>query len=436
MGTKAVNVLPYNDAAIASARVAEGEKAKEYKIEGVPGLTLIVAKSGTATFYVRYQVGKGAGKKFRREQVGRHPLIKLKDAKAKAVELMTAVEKGGDPYAESEAKAQEAASAAKARASALTLQKLFELRKAGAEGGAVRTLDSYEQLLKKDVFPTLGAMPADDIAPESIAEVLEAIEARSKHSAHRVRSALGSTYRWGLKRRKVKSNPVKDLGFIYRGERRVVTVSDDELTRLWEAFDHPDLHATEPMRLILKLALLTGQRNSEVAGTEKSELRLDGPNPRLTIPARRMKRKTEDQLVPLSAQAVDLFKRAVELSGDATHVFPGAATGRNEGYTRRQGHISQGAVSRTMARARELAGLEGVRLHDLRKVLTTWLSEQLEHPAVLDRILHHARAGVTGTHYDMSTLEGPIRVALQRWANHVWAVTGQAGGNIVAMKRA
>jgi hypothetical protein len=34
------------------------------------------------------------------------------------------------------------------------------------------------------------------------------------------------------------------------------------------------------MCIILKLAMLTGQRNSEVAGAERSELRLEGPNPR------------------------------------------------------------------------------------------------------------------------------------------------------------
>jgi hypothetical protein len=35
---------------------------------------------------------------------------------------------------------------------------------------------------------------------------------------------------------------------------------------------------------------------------------------------------------------------------------------------------------------------------------------------VCDLILHHARKGVTASHYDFSTLEGPVRKALQDWA--------------------
>ena len=39
-----------------------------------------------------------------------------------------------------------------------------------------------------------------------------------------------------------------------------------------------------PMRIIIKLALLTGQRRAEFAGAMKSELRLDGAAPTWVIP--------------------------------------------------------------------------------------------------------------------------------------------------------
>jgi integrase len=58
------------------------------------------------------------------------------------------------------------------------------------------------------------------------------------------------------------------------------------------------------MRIILKLAVLTGQRESEVAGALASELHLDTANPRWRIPSERMKRKNREQIVPLSTQAV------------------------------------------------------------------------------------------------------------------------------------
>ena len=51
---------------------------------------------------------------------------------------------------------------------------------------------------------------------------------------------------------------------------RRITLNDKELARLWKAIDSPEFGATEPMRIILKIAALTGQRNNEVAGTSKA----------------------------------------------------------------------------------------------------------------------------------------------------------------------
>ena len=39
---------------------------------------------------------------------------------------------------------------------------------------------------------------------------------------------------------------------------------------------------------------------------------------------------------------------------------------------------------------------------------------------IVDLILHHARVGVTATHYDFSNKLPAVRVALQSWADHVW----------------
>jgi hypothetical protein len=75
---------------------------------------------------------------------------------------------------------------------------------------------------------------------------------------------------------------------------------------------------------------------------------------------------------------------------------------------------------------------------ETRMSVTTWLREErLVSSDVCDLILHHARKGVTASHYDFSTLEGPVRKALQDWADYVGSIAGQAdGGNVVQMKRA
>ena len=73
-----------------------------------------------------------------------------------------------------------------------------------------------------------------------------------------------------------------------------------------------------------------------------------------------------------------------------------------------------------MMRLREVARVKDARVHDFRKAITTWLREnQIATPDVCDLILHHARNGVTGSHYDFAVLEGPVRKALAAWAEHV-----------------
>ena len=85
---------------------------------------------------------------------------------------------------------------------------------------------------------------------------------------------------------------------------------------------------------------------------------------------------------------------------------------------------------------REIAELNDLHNHDWRKAVVSWLNERGTRHDVLDRILHHAPRGVTGTFYDFSTLEGPMREAMQRWSDHVWSVTGQSVGenNVVKLK--
>src|SRR5206468_1739223 len=149
-----------------------------------------------------------------------------------------------------------------------------------------------------------------DITPEELAGVLEPIAGKGKHhTAHKARSALGSTYRWGQRqwkdsKRLVSINPVTTIGFTHQSKRRKRVLSDVELGRLWRATEIAE-NVTLPMCQLIQLAILTGQRNSEVAGMERAELKsLESATPRWDIPAHRMKRKSDDQHVPLSKQAV------------------------------------------------------------------------------------------------------------------------------------
>lgn len=413
------------EAWVRKALVEAKDKGKrlEEAIEGRAGLFVAVEPTGKTFWLGRYQLGKGANRVRKRTSLGRYGQggLTLADATEALAALTSAAAKGVDSLTEQKTKA---------KSDGLTLRKMFEERKAKDGGTAARTLQDYEDALSRFVFPStigkgnraFGDTPASEITSQEFASLLMEMEDASKHRAHKIRSALGSTYSWAQRRRLVIDNPLKGLAFTHQSERRKRVLTDDELGRLWNASQNFE-GVYGATRFIIQLAMLTGQRNSEVAGMEVAELKgLDTATPRWDIPARRMKRKTDDQYVPLSKQAARIVQEALE-GADKTHVFPGTTHGRRHERDWQSLYISQDTVSHAFGRVSKSAKVKNIRLHDMRKCITSWLAEHGHAtPEVLDAILHHGRKGVTGTHYNFALYEGQVRKALQLWADHVEAV--------------
>jgi integrase len=430
------NMLAYNMQAVKAAKT-KGGKQTEYHIEGVKGLTLTVYTSGDAAFYVRYNFREtpGGPRQYRRELIGSRDLIDLAYAKVKALELMTGVAKNEDPVGKDAA-----------LRAGITLRDLFDARLKKGKPLAANTHSQYRKIMDADILPKLGDMPAAAITADQFVAVLSDIEDRSKHIAHAARSALGSTYRWALQRRVVKVNPVAGLGFIVTPKPRKRLLSNAELRKMWTGLETPGSNISPNMARMMKLCLLTGQRRAEVMGARIDELTdLDGPAPIWKLPADRMKRKKHDQYVPLSVQAAALFRAAIASRPDAimvqggdAYVFPADLTRVRIGKKPKTPSMSPESASKAMRRLRDEVGITDATLHDMRKVITTWLSETGTQGPILDRILHHAGNGVTATTYDHSMQVDPLRIAYQRWSDNVWAVTGQAvaGENVVSLRPA
>ena len=417
------NTVVANDLAVTKILKTKVDKQTEWKVLGVPGLSIIVSPSGRASYQVRCMAGSGVRRKQVRRMVGQAAgphAIKFSAAKSKALDL-TSSAKG----------------AKEATQDKTTLRDLFDQFEENDRERSIRTMSDYREALERDVFGELGKVPVVEITAKDIARVLMVVEKRSRNAAHKCRAALGSLYKWAKLRLLVDENPTVGMGFTHKNPKRKLTFGDAELGKLWSAIDSDEFTATGPMRLVLKLAILTGQRNTEVCGALKSELRLDVANPRWIIGGERMKRKDENQNVYLSAQAAELFKRAAELSSDQTFVFPGATQGRRKGEWR-QPHIAQESVSRAMASLCRVAGVENVHLHDMRKAITSWLGERGERPDILDMILHHGSKNVTKTHYNFSTMEKWLREAWQAWADHLLEVAerGVGASNVLKLERA
>lgn len=442
MARAARNKVAAQDRAIAATLKKEAERQAtlgdrrqvEWKVDGVPGLSLMLMKSGEASYHLRFMAGEGVRRKQQRKSIGSaNGPSSIGLARARALALAVATD--GPAVLGIDTSSGDLRP---------TLQKVFDQfeawNKKPGNGDAIspRTLADYRDQMERDVFPALGKVPISEIKKKDVVALLSRVEARSSNAAHKARAALGSLYRWAAKRDIVAENFMLGMGFTHKNKPRDRVPTDDEIKRLWAAIDSPELSVTPSMRLVLKLAILTGQRNSEVAGAKKSELQI-GPkvaNPHWQIPKERMKRKDRDQYVFLSTQAVELFEEAMALAGDNPYVFP-AKDNRSK-------HLAQDSVSHAFAKVRDLAGIKNMTLHDMRKAITTWLGNRGERGDVLDRIQHHHsghatgnRSSVTESHYNFSIMAEPLRVAWQKWADHVEAVVscqGGKAGKVVALR--
>lgn len=418
-----------NTLAIEKALRAIGTPAAQVElvVEGARGLCLVVKPSGTVSWLVRYQIGKGKQRVRRASALGRYGDggLSLADAREAAEAYWKDAAKGVDKVEVD-------------KAEALTLRKLFELRQAEDKDTEASTLAGYAMRLEKYVFKTLGDKSAASITPEQIAAVLRAVEKHSPAVAHQVRAALGGTYRWAQSRQHIVANPVAVLGFHHATKPRKRDLYDADLHKLWSAIDkaQKEHKVFDGMARLLRVAILTGQRNSEAAGMMNAELNLEAGE--WDIPARRMKRKSDDQFVALSRQALAIVQEQIANGSDGQYVFPGSGRGRKGGVWRAES-ISQQSVSRAFSKVATMAGLKNLRLHDMRKVLTSWLSEN-DHaePHILDCILHHGGKNVTATHYNHARHKAKVRAALQTWASFVAPdiVDEGAVSNVIAMQRA
>jgi integrase len=465
------NTLPNNVLVVKAAKAkaalvldkATGERVErrvttEYKIDGVPGLALVVQPSGRGTYFVRYQIGSGATRKQLRVRIGDRKLIDLKDAKSEALSLMAGVSKGQDPAFEKATKF-----------SNISLSDLVEQFEQIEDRLAPQTRADYVYALQLDILPTLGVLAADQITKAQLAAQLLRIKKDSDWAADKAQKALVALYRFGRGKALTSADPVNGLDFRFSGRPRERVATEDELKALWQTIDHGG-NLGPAMRTVLKLAILTGQRIGQVVAMEVRELELqptarnnspDRPwsGPKWRISRQKMKVKKRDQLVPLSRQAAKIIEVAVKSTG-AGFVFPADFARVKPGQQPRVKHLARDSATTAMARVCEKIGLRGavkkdvegkpltvnlgttrhgnkaqrldreetsaspLTIHDMRTALITWLREtHHERDDACDAILHHARHGTTGRHYDMSTLEGPVRIALQAWADHIEQIT-------------
>jgi integrase len=322
-------------------------------------------------------------------------------ARQKALETAAAAGRGEDP---AEARARERGE--------LTFGRLAE-RYMDAYAHARKRTSNQDERMLRDVLPRQGTDKEDlgpapvpagwrlrrlsDITRDTVAQLHARLgRERGTYQANRVlaliRAMFNLAHAWGLLD---GENPARGVR-MFKEEKRDRFLAPDELKRVLEQLEaEPDRR----WRAYFKLALLLGPRKGELLSAKWEDFDLASRTWRLP-----QTKAGRPHLLPLPSAAVETLEQLPSQARD-----PKASPWLFPSPTAMSGHLED--PKKSWQRIRDRAGVKGVRVHDLRRTLGSWLAASGYGLPLIGRVLNHTQAQTTAV-YARLDLE-PVRAALE-----------------------
>ncbi len=337
--------------------------------------------------------------------LGVYPEVSLAKARQRREKARELLADGIDP-----GQAKRASKEAEANAAAHTFESVARswLVKTAADRSE-STQGKVTAWLENDVFPSIGKKPISTIGPRDVLVTVQKMEARGAiDSAHRVKQLCGQIFRYGVASGVVERDVTADL----KGALTVVPQSHFAaitepkqagalMRAIYDYNGHPCASAA------LKLAPLVFVRPGELRSAEWGEIDLDGAEWR--IPGSKMK-MSNDHIVPLSVQSLEILRNLQPLTGHGRFVFPSLRTG-----AQCMSENTINAALRGMGYAKEVMTGHGFRAM-ARTIMDEVLGERVD---LIEHQLAHAVKDPNGRAYNRTAHLPARREMMQRWADYL-----------------
>jgi integrase len=257
--------------------------------------------------------------------------------------------------------------------------------------------------LRRFVQPKLGKMIAGDVTRQDIAELTnDILDGRfgksSASNARHMRRAVSGLYSWAAEAGRdyvpETCRPCFNLPKLPKEHSRKRVLTENEIRTLWHGLDRNDLPWDRKVRLALKFELVTMLRSGELLAAHRGELfDLDGANPELHVPAKRVKKRRVIHQ-PLSDLAVQIIGEALARDAQGfvfeSSVYPGQPIHRTAMATALRGTKHENNPDKSKkAGLCELLGLKPFTPHDLRRTAATLAGELGYSDSVIAACLDH-----------------------------------------------
>jgi integrase len=309
----------------------------------------------------------------------------------------------------------------------------------------IESWQNAERLFDRFVRPRLGKMIASAVTKHDIAQLSnDIVEGElgvpSISNARHVRRALSALFNWAAEagRDYVTTSPCVNLPPLAKEHPRTRVLSEDEIRTLWHGLDREDMVWDRRTRLALKFELVTMLRSGELLPIHVSELvELDGSNPRVDIPLKRVKKRRVIQQ-PLSDLAVEIIREA--LTDDGQEFVFQTPQARQPLHRHAMATALRGRPDKGIPGICECLGLKPFTPHDLRRTAATLAGDLGCDEAAIAKCLDHAvsRKGdaivptVTGKVYNHSPRMQEKRAVFDKIGAELRRIIG---ANVVPMRR-
>jgi integrase len=350
--------------------------------------------------------------------LGSYPDLSLRDARSARDKARSLLANGIDP-AQQKRRDKHVARISAANTFGSVARAYIERNR--RDGLADATVSKREWFLRL-VERSLGHRPISEIAPYEILEAVRPYEAaKNDEKAHRTLQFIGQVFRFAVANQLAPSDPTRDLrgALASRRPKHLAAILDHgkagELLRAIDGYEGGAL-----TRIALQLSALLFVRPGELRGAEWSEVDLEVGVWR--IPAARMKGRLE-HAVPLSRQAIALFRLAQGLTGDGRYVFPSVRSAARP--------MSENTVNGALRRL-GFAGDE-MTAHGFRAMASTLLNESGKwSPDAIERALAHKDRDTVRAAYHRGAHWAERVEMAQWWADHLDSL--REGGAVVPFR--
>jgi integrase len=371
------------------------------------GLYLRVRASGSKTWLYRYKTPDNKTQWF---DLGLYPTLSLNDVRLKAAELKVKRKDGIDPAEEKRQESKRKTVEKATQQARMTIQELFESWEKKELNGRKDNGAEVRRSFAKDVFPMLGAVPAEDVTRAMVVAVLDSVVERgARIVARNLLGDIRQMFGFAIVREIVEHDPTNRLKRDDFGKK----VERDRILSEAEIKTLPDklkaARMAESSTAAIWIMLSTCCRVGEISQAEWKDVDLEGCTWR--IPSENAK-NTKAHTVYLSPFAVRQFKTLKALAEESPWVLPARLTDQHvcvKSLAKQIGDRQRGDKPPMKCRSLHINALElpGGKWtpHDLRRTGATTMGMLGVRPDVIEKCLNHVEKNKIIRIYQRQKLE-------------------------------